>query len=128
MPPAPFWLVAVWVVAGVAKVVVLDLVCLVSWVCCLVLFWCVWLVWWVCFLLFFLYLERILCGCFFFICFSFFHGLLELGGHFFGDFGVLGSSLDAFGARGVQGADLVEIVRSTEAFWLHFGVIFGVKR
>ena len=60
----------------------------------------------------------------FFILVSFFHGLLELGGHFFGDFGVLGSSLDAFGARGVQGGDLVEIVRSRRAllasFWTHF--------
>ena len=43
-------------------------------------------------------------GVFFFICFSSFHGLLELGGHFFGDFGVLGSSLDAFGARGGPGS------------------------
>ena len=54
----------------------------------------------------------------------FFHGFLELGGHFFGDFGVLGSSLDVFGARGVQGADLVEIVRSSgpllAPFWSHF--------
>ena len=35
--------------------------------------------------------------------------------------GVLGSSLDVFGAWGVQGGDLVELIR------LHFGVIFGVK-
>ena len=33
-------------------------------------------------------------------CFFLFHGCWELGGHFFGDFGVLGSSLDAFGAPG----------------------------
>ena len=52
----------------------------------------------------------------FFTFFVFVHRLLELGGHFFGDFGVLGSSLDVFGARGVQGADL------------NFGIIFGVKR
>ena len=31
--------------------------------------------------------------------FVMFRRYLELGGHFFGDFGVLGSSLDAFGAR-----------------------------
>ena len=36
----------------------------------------------------------------FFICVSLFHGCLELGGHFFGDIGVLGSSLDVFGAQG----------------------------
>ena len=65
-----------------------------------------------CYCCFFLYLKRILCGCFF-ICVSFFHGLLELGGHFFGDFGVLGSSLDVFGARGVQGGDSVEMFRSS---------------
>ena len=29
---------------------------------------------------------------------------------------------------GVQGADLVEIVRSSGLFWLHFGVIDGVRR
>ena len=41
---------------------------------------------------------------FFFIFVLFFHGFLELGDHFFGDFGVLGSSLDAFGARGGPGS------------------------
>ena len=37
---------------------------------------------------------------------------MELGGNFFGDFGVLGSSLEVFGARGVQGGDPVELIRS----------------
>ena len=66
------------------------------------------------------------------VCFShlfvFFSRLLELGGHFFGDFGVLGSSLDVFGARGVQGADVVEIPLYRGALLVHFGIIFGVKR
>jgi len=56
----------------------------------------------------------------FFIFVSFFHGCLELGGHFFGDFGVLGSSLDVFGARGVQGGDPVEMRLST---WSSVGSI-----
>ena len=50
------------------------------------------------------------------VCFShlfvLFRRFLELGGHFFGDFGVLGLSLDVFGARGVQGGDPVEMIRS----------------
>ena len=37
---------------------------------------------------------------------------------FFDDFGVLGSSLDAFGAGGVQGGDLVELIRSVGPLWL----------
>ena len=50
--------------------------------------------------------------------FVFSRWILELGGHFFDDFGVLGSSLDVFGARGVQGGDPVEIYRS-------IGPLFG---
>ena len=49
---------------------------------------------------------------------------MELGGSFFDDFGVLGSSLDVFGARGVQGGDPVEIYRSigplVAPFWSYF--------
>ena len=51
---------------------------------------------------------------------------LELGGHFFGDFGVLGSSLDVFGAGGVQGGDLVEIRRSIGPLFALFWTIFLV--
>ena len=57
-------------------------------------------------------------------CLMFFHVFLELVGHFFWDFGVLGSSLDVFGAGGVQGGDLVEMIRSIgpllAPFWSHF--------
>ena len=55
------------------------------------------------FFLFFSLLEKDPTWVFFIIFVSFFHGLLELGGNFFGDFGVRGSSLDAFGARGGPG-------------------------
>ena len=100
LPPAPFWVVAVWVVAGVAKGVVLDLVCLVSWVCCL-FFVLVGLVGVVgLFFIGFSLLGKDPMLVVFFHCFLIFHGLWELGGHFFGDFGVLGSSLDALGAPG----------------------------
>ena len=41
----------------------------------------------------------------------------------FGDFGVLGSSLDVFGARGGPGTDLVELIRNAPfflaPFWSH---------
>ena len=59
--------------------------------------------------------------------FLFVHGLLELGGHFFGDFGVLGSSLDVFGARGVQGGDVVEMFRSSGPLWAPFWGYFWSK-
>ena len=113
-------------VAGVAKVVVLNLVCLVSWVCCLVLFWCVWLVWWVCFFwLFFSLLEKDpMLVVFFQFCFLFFmvFGSSEV------TFSVILVSLGRLWTRlvpgGVQGGDLVEIVRSSGAllapFWSHF--------
>ena len=76
---------------------------------------------------FFLYLKRILRGCVVFIFFGFMDfWSLEV------TFSVILVSLGRLWTRlvpgGVQGADLVEIVRSTEPFWLHFGVIFGVKR
>ena len=48
-----------------------------------------------------------LLSCFVLVCLVGVVGLflfLELGGHLFGDFGVLGSSLDAFGARGGPGS------------------------
>ena len=56
----------------------------------------------------------------FFICVSFFHGFLELGGHFFGDFGVLGSSLDVFGAQGGPGS---RPCRNSPLQWSPFGSI-----
>ena len=59
----------------------------------------------------------------FFIFVSFFHGLLELGGHCFDDFGVLGSSLDAFGARGGPGR---RCCRNDPLHWFPFGSILGL--
>ena len=85
------------------------------------------------------------CGGFVFYCF-FFTWKGSYGGVFFSylfcffmdvwslevTFSVILVSLGRLWTRlvpgGVQGADLVEIVRSTEPFWLHFGVFFGVKR
>ena len=61
----------------------------------------------------------------FFIFLEFVHGFLELGGHFFCDFGVLGSSLDVFGAR--RETTLWKYTAPFEPLWLHFGVLFGVK-
>ena len=53
-------------------------------------------------------------------CFVFFRRFLELGGHFFGDFGVLGSSLDAFGAWGGPGS---RPCRNSPLQWSSFGLI-----
>ena len=60
--------------------------------------------------------------------FVFCHGLLELGGHLFDDFGVLGSSLDVFGAWGSREPILSKYVAPLVPFWLHFGFMFGVQR
>ena len=54
--------------------------------------------------------------CVFFVDFG------SLGGHFFGDFGVLGSSLDVFGARGGPGS---RPCRNDPLQWFPFGSILG---
>ena len=64
--------------------------------------------------------------------FSFCFGFFMVFGSSEVTFSVILVSLGRLWTRlvpgGVQGADLVKIVRSTEPFWLHVGVIFGVKR
>ena len=56
----------------------------------------------------------------FFIFVLFVHGCLELGGHFVADFGVLGSSLDVFGAQGGPGS---RPCRNSPLQWRPFGSI-----
>ena len=87
------------------------LVCLVGVVFCFVF-------------LFFCLLEKDPMCVFFSSLFSFVHEFLELGGHFFGDFVSLGRLWTRLVPGGVQGADLVEIVRCSgpllAPFWIHF--------
>ena len=76
----------------------------------------------VCFFCLFFEMEKDPIGDVFSHFLKFFHGFLELRGHFFGDFGVLGSSLDAFGARGGPGS---RCCRNTPLHWSPFGSILG---
>ena len=51
-----------------------------------------------------------------------FGGCLDLEGHFLGDFGVLGSSFDVFGALGGLGGQTLSVPRLG---WATFGSILG---